>query len=117
MNGEDSQSEITAVDGTEVSKKVSTSKPTRHDLTVMPGYESRKSPPRQHLSSRHSEKPDDIRGKYRTYGRRKVVSMLNQAQCPAEYVFGNGGIAPCILNLSSKVEVCGHLCAPATLAS
>jgi hypothetical protein len=78
INGEGRQSEITAVDSMEVSKKISTSKPSQHDLTVTPGYESRKSHPRQYLSSRHSEKCDDaIRGKHRMYGKCKVVSMFN----------------------------------------
>lgn len=64
INGEGRQSEITAVDDMEVSKKISTSKPSQHDLTVTPGYESQKSPLPLYLSSRHSENSDAIRGSH-----------------------------------------------------
>ncbi|XP_033611241.1 coiled-coil domain-containing protein 149 [Cryptotermes secundus] len=82
INGEGSQSEITAVDGMEVSKKISTSKPSQHDLTVTRGHES---PPHQYLSSRHSEKPDnDIRDKYRMYGSHMEDTISPQTSVQGE---------------------------------
>jgi hypothetical protein len=64
IKGEGRQSEVTTLDGMEVSKMTPTSKPSPHNLLVTAGYEAQRSSSRRYLSSRHAMKPDDaIRGK------------------------------------------------------